>query len=255
MADQEQGRPHDADRLVRLALLESDFDRAVECEKLEALVEFAAGAGHEINNPLTVISGRAQLLLRDETEPERRHALALIVAQAMRIHEMIADLMLFARPPRPEIQPVELVQLLDDLAADLHPFCDRQETEIRRLGAPGPIVLAADPVQICVAFRAICRNALEAIGSGGRIEIEVIDGQPGREIWVCVRDNGPGMGPEERRRIFDPFYSARQAGRGLGIGLCKAWRIVQNHGGRIEVESQPRRGTAVTVVLPLGSSS
>ena len=102
MADQEQGPPLDADRLARLARLEADFDRAVESEKLEALVEFAAGAGHEINNPLTVISGRAQLLLRDETDPERRHALALIVAQAMRIHEMIADLMLFARPPRPE---------------------------------------------------------------------------------------------------------------------------------------------------------
>jgi signal transduction histidine kinase len=263
MADQEQARPPDAARLARL---ESDFDRSLESEKLEALFEFAAGAGHEINNPLTVISGRAQLLLRDETDPERRHALALIVAQAMRVHEMIADLMLFARPPRPEIETVELVRLLDDLAADFLAACGRQEIEIRRTGAPGPITLEADPVQLNVALRAICRNAIEAIGSGGRIEIEVGKGdgppplgapqgddrQSERHAWICIGDDGPGIELEERRHIFDPFYSARQAGRGLGLGLCKAWRIVQNHGGRIEVQSQPGRGTAVTVVLPAG---
>ena len=96
-----------ADKLARLAELEADFQRTLETEKLEAMAEFAAGAGHEINNPLTVISGRAQLLLRDETDPERRHALALISAQAMRVYEMIADMMLFARPPRPECQQVE----------------------------------------------------------------------------------------------------------------------------------------------------
>jgi hypothetical protein len=243
----------------------SEFERAVEIEKLEALAEFAAGAGHEINNPLTVISGRAQLLLRGETDPERRHALAVIVAQAMRVHEMIADLMLFARPPRPEIRPVELVQLLDDLAADLSAGCGRPEIEIHRAGAPGPIVLEADPVQLNVALRAICRNAIEAVGGGGCIEIEVGTERPAPACdvpqgddsrapgaaWIRVRDNGPGMAPEERRHVFDPFYSARQAGRGLGLGLCKAWRIVQHHGGRVDLESEPRRGTVVTVVLPL----
>ena len=240
--------------------MNSDSDRELEAKKLEALVEFAAGAGHEINNPLTVISGRAQLLLRDETDPERRHALAVIVAQAMRIHEMIADLMLFARPPRPEIGPVELVRLLDDLAAALVAACGRQEIEIRRTGASGPITLEADPVQLNVALRAICRNAVEAVGSGGRIEIETgteldpsspaNDRPAAREAWIRVSDDGPGMAPDERRHAFDPFYSARQAGRGLGLGLSKAWRIVQIHGGRIEVESQPHRGTVVTVVLP-----
>jgi len=261
MADQEPGRAFDAAGPPRL---EPDFDAALESRKLEALVEFAAGAGHEINNPLTVISGRAQLLLRDETDPERRHALALIVAQALRVHEMIADLMLFARPPRPEIERFEMVAFLDDLAAQLSAACSRQEIEIHRAGAPGPILLDADPVQLNVALRAICRNAIEALGSGGHIEIEVgtqreprsCEGPPAsdarapRAVWVRVRDDGPGMAPEERRHVFDPFYSARQAGRGLGLGLCKAWRIVQNHGGQIEIETQPRHGTTVTVVLP-----
>ena len=243
-----EGSPSIADKLARLAELESDFQRVLEVEKLEAMAEFAAGAGHEINNPLTVISGRAQLLLREETDPERQHALALISAQAMRVYEMIADMMLFARPPRPEPQPVELVKLIDDLVADFLPRCTRQETTIQRIGEPGPMLIEADPVQINVALRAMCQNAMEAIGNGGHIEIGVE--QSGGETRIQIRDDGPGIKPEERRHIFDPFYSARQAGRGLGLGLSKAWRIVANHGGRIEVASQPGHGTTFTITLP-----
>ena len=266
-----EGSPSIADKLARLAELESDFQQALEVEKLEAMAEFAAGAGHEINNPLTVISGRAQLLLREETDPERRHALALISAQAMRVYEMIADMMLFARPPRPERQPVELVKLIDEMVADLLPRCARQETSIRRTGESEPIFIEADPVQLQVAFRAICCNAMEALQSGGHIEIGVeaaemqadrlaaggtaseclaAAGTAAREVHIRICDDGPGIKPEERRHIFDPFYSARQAGRGLGLGLSKAWRIVTNHGGRIEVSSPAGRGAVLTVTLP-----
>ena len=238
-----------AEKLARLAQLEDEFQRTLEFEKLEAMAEFAAGAGHEINNPLTVISGRAQLLLREETDPERRHALALISAQAMRVYEMIADMMLFARPPRPEPRSIELVKLVDDLVADFMPRCDQQETAIRRTGVPGPIELQSDPVQLNVALRAMCQNALEALGSGGHIEIrlEQTDG----EARIHITDDGPGIKPEERRHLFDPYYSARQAGRGLGLGLSKAWRIVTNHGGRIDVESQPSHGATFTITLPV----
>ena len=235
------------ERLARLAQLEADFQRVLETEKLEAMAEFAAGAGHEINNPLTVISGRAQLLLRGETDAERRHALALISAQAMRVYEMIADMMLFARPPRPERQPVELVGLVDALVGDLADRFARQNTEIRRTGDPEPIHIDADPVQLNVALRAICQNALEALGSGGRVELSIDGADP---VRICICDDGPGITPEERRHIFDPFYSARQAGRGLGLGLSKAWRIVTNHGGRIEVESSPGHGTTFTILWP-----
>ncbi len=292
-----EGSPSIADQLARLKVLESDFQRALEAEKLESLAEFAAGAGHEINNPLTVISGRAQLLLREETDPERRHALALISVQAMRVHEMIADMMLFARPPRPELQPVDLVRLIEEMIVELTPGCQRQGTSIKGSGVFSPDELdlpplLLDPVQIGVALRAICRNSLEALQSGGGIEITVemvpsssaaggtcrtLEGDspifverklgqspscsdasakpspPNRlgEVLIHIRDDGPGIKPEERRHLFDPYYSARQAGRGLGVGLSKAWRIITNHGGRLEVESEPGRGATFTVVLPV----
>ena len=232
-----------------VAELRTEFDSVVEAEKLEALAEFAAGAGHEINNPLTVISGRAQLLLRDETDPERRRTLALIRAQAVRVYEMIADMRLFARPPEPEPEPLDLVALIDCIARELGEEYVRQETTVVRVGDLPAVTVEADPVQMNVVLRAICRNSAEALGRGGRIELELFADRD--EIAIAIRDTGPGITTQERRHIFDPFYSARQAGRGLGLGLSKAWRIVTSHGGRIDVESEPGHGATFTVRLPL----
>jgi len=237
-----------AARLGRLARLETRFAECVEQEKLDAMAEFAAGAGHEINNPLTVIAGRARLFLREETDPERRRGLALIHAQAMRVYEMIADMRLFARPPRPEPETFDLQELLDQVVDQFAEQAAHQAVELRRSGLSEPVLVEADPVQIRVALGAMCRNALEAIGTEGHVDFRLEADE--RSVRIRVIDDGPGMTPEERRHVFDPFYSARQAGRGLGLGLSKAWRIVQNHGGRIEVESQPGQGAVFTITLP-----
>jgi len=242
--------PRLAARLARLAALEHDFQETLQREKLDALAEFAAGAGHEINNPLTVIAGRAQLFLHEEKDPERRRALALINAQTMRIYEMIADLRLFARPPQPERKSLELVGLIDRVLEELSPRAAEQGIRMARCGDPGPVPLEADPAQLAVALKAVCTNALEAIGREGHVEGELrrADGR----VEVRIRDDGPGLTPEERAHMFEPFYSARQAGRGLGLGLSKSWRIVTGHGGRLDVESQPGAGATFVITLPAG---
>jgi signal transduction histidine kinase len=237
-----------AARLARLTALEDRFQATLEAEKLEAMAEFAAGAGHEINNPLTVIAGRAQLFLQEEQDPERRRALALISAQAKRAHEMIADMMLFARPPVPEPTRFDLVELVDRLLAEVSPQAARQQIVLRRTGGGGPVEIEADAAQLCVVLRAMCQNALEAIGHQGQVEIGV--SRAAGQVRIRIADDGPGISPEQRRHLFDPYYSARQAGRGLGLGLSKCWRIVTNHGGRIEVDSQPGEGTVFTITLP-----
>jgi signal transduction histidine kinase len=236
-------------KLARLDLLHHRFEEAVETEKLEAMAEFAAGAGHEINNPLAVIAGRAQLFLRDETDPERRKSLALMNAQAMRVYEMIADMRLFARPPRPEVQTLDLVALVGRLIEEMTPAAAQQETSLSHSGDPGPLEIEADPVQLMVALRALCQNSLEALGRQGHVEVAVRRVAAAMEISVA--DDGPGILPEQRRHLFDPYYSARQAGRGLGMGLSKCWRIITNHGGRIAVASGPGRGAVFTITLPL----
>lgn len=237
-----------SDILSRLAKLENKFQEAVEAEKLEAMAEFAAGAGHEINNPLTVIAGRAQLFLHAETDPERRRSLALVNSQAMRIYEMIADMMLFARPPQPNFALVDVAGIVDAMITGFQASAARQETILSRSGHAGPLEIEADATQLAVAIRALCQNSLEAIGHGGHIEFCLEAGL--NEVTIRVTDDGPGITAEQRRHIFDPFFSARQAGRGLGLGLSKCWRIVTNHGGRIEVDSQPGHGAMFAITLP-----
>jgi signal transduction histidine kinase len=236
-------------RLARLDALERRFEETLEKEKLAAMAEFAAGAGHEINNPLAIIAGRAQLSLREETDPERRRELALINAQVKRAYEMIADMRLFARPPRPELKAVELASLLDSLVAEWAAAAAEQQISLTRSGEKGPLEIEADPVQLQVAVGALVKNAFEAITGGGNVGICLCRLDDSAEI--VVSDNGPGILPEHRPHIFDPFYSSRQAGRGLGLGLSKCWRIVGLHHGRLEVHSEPGHGARFTIALPL----
>lgn len=237
-----------AEKLARLERLESQFAEHLEHEKLEALAEFAAGAGHEINNPLATIAGRAQLLLRDEASPDRRRDLATINAQARRAHEMIADMRLFARPPRPEAKHLDLARLAAEVLAEVRPAAEEREIDLTQSGARGPVEAEADPVQLRVVLHALLRNAMEAIGQRGTIEVQLAATDDSVEFVVA--DDGPGIAPEHRRHLFDPFYSSRQAGRGLGMGLAKCRRIVTQHGGTIVAENGSARGAVLRVVLP-----
>ena len=228
------------------------FSEAVEAEKMAAMAVFAAGAGHELNNPLAVIAGRAQLLLLDESDPERRRNLALIHAQAMRVHEMIADLQLFANPPELERRTLDLDVLVRKVIDELQPAATGQETLICFAEPPLAALVEADPVQLTVALKAVCQNALDALGHRGRIEITVR--REGEEASISIADDGPGISPEQRPHIFEPFYCGRQAGRGVGMGLSKCWRIVEQHGGRIEVGGAQGGGAVFAIRLPMVSS-
>jgi signal transduction histidine kinase len=250
------------ERLARLHELEADFQAAVEIAKLDALKEFAYGASHEINNPLANISARAQTLLQDERDPERRRRLAAINSQAFRAHEMIADVMLFARPPRMDVREIELSALVASLIDEMSENADTQHTQLMRKGSSDALVASVDPVHLRVALKALVTNALEALAEGGRIEIEVRRGAgragrsgsgagAGNVAEIVVSDTGPGIPPEVRPHIFDPFFSGREAGRGLGMGLPKCWRIVSQHGGWIDVESSGGRGAIFKITLPL----
>jgi signal transduction histidine kinase len=243
-----------ARRLARLEDLETRFQQTLEREKLESLRQLAYGAGHEINNPLANISARAQTLVKEEPDPERRRRLAAINAQAFRAHEMIADLMLFARPPDLVREQVDLVPLVDRLIEELSPDAAGRGTTLRRVPTVPSLAAEVDPVQIAVALRAMCVNSLEALGGGGHVELTVRPAKSDERedrpwVEIIVADDGPGIPPEARRHLFDPFFSGREAGRGLGFGLSKCWRIVAEHGGQIEVAAA-ERGATFAIRLP-----
>ncbi len=253
-----------AARLTRLGQLEQRFEKQLEEEKLAALGELAAGAGHELNNPLAVISGRAQLMLRGEDDPDRRRALSAIDSQALRVHEMISDLMLFARPPALTKAAVDLPTLVARLVAE-HALEAHQRGIDLAIAATQPrLAIVGDETQLEIALAALLRNSFEAIGADGAVKITVGTSPDGaarasesrpRMAHVQICDDGPGIAPEVRRHLFDPFFSGRAAGRGLGFGLTKCWRIIRDHGGTIEVADAPAGGALFTVRLPQAESA
>lgn len=226
--------------------MSDDFDRRLRDAKLAALAEFAAGAGHEINNPVATILGRAQLLLKEETDPSRRRSLAAIASQALRIRDMIGDLMLFARPPKPEPTEIDLTSIAAEVCGPLAERAKELGATLRAEAGP-PVRAFADPLQIAVALAAVVENALNAARPGGKVILSA-DGA-GEQPALTVTDDGPGFSETDREHAFDPFYSGRQAGRGLGFGLTKAWRIVTLAGGTIDITSRPAE-TIVRISLP-----
>ncbi|HEY2760453.1 MAG TPA: ATP-binding protein, partial [Pirellulales bacterium] len=259
-------------QMRRLSELESSFERRLQSAKLDSLKEFAYGAGHELNNPLANIASRAQTLLKEEHHPERRRRLAAINTQAFRAHEMLADMMLFARPPQPVWQQVDLVPLVDEVLAGLADLAAQQQTALHAPTRRESLYVKADGVQLRIALRALGINALEALNQGGNITIEICRSEEAATATadlaepmqnnfaqndlaqIAVTDDGPGIPAEIREKIFDPFFSGREAGRGLGFGLSKCWRIVTFHGGRLDVHSVPGQGATLTILLPLAAA-
>ena len=210
----------------------SSQNRLLNELKLNALAEFAAGAGHEINNPIATIIGYAQQLLACETDPDRRHALSTIGAQAYRIRDMIGDVMLFARPPDPLRQNLDLAVVVRQLAVKVMDEAQRAAIRIQTHAAATTPVYA-DPVQLQIVVSSLLRNSFEALGQGGNVVMtaSAIEESGRRLALFSIEDDGPGLSNAEREHLFDPFFSGRQAGRGLGFGLSKVWRIVTLHQG------------------------
>ena len=201
--------------------------------KLESMAEFAAGAGHEINNPVATILGRANLLLAEETDLDRRASLATIGAQALRVRDMIGDAMLFARPPKPQRQNLDIETVLPEIVSPYESRFRAKHVGFTCETIPS-LTISADRTQFAVAISALLQNALEATSSGNSVTLVTRSERPAFVRFEIV-DSGTGLSETDRLHLFDPFYSGRQAGRGLGFGLSKAWRIVTQHGGRIVV--------------------
>jgi signal transduction histidine kinase len=235
-----------ARKLRRAQTLRSAFGTAIRNAKQASLKQLAYGLSHEINNPLASIHARAQGLLLDENEPSKKKTLQKIVDQTMRAHEMVADLMFYAHPPAPHLGEACLVSLLKQVADQIRPSIAERNIELRVVSPNTPISWIVDQAMMVEAIRALVRNAIEAIGCNGRVELECVARmESGRQIaWLFVRDSGPGLSEEARRYAFDPYFSGREAGRGLGVGLCRVERIATLHGGGVSLLSGPAGCTA-----------
>lgn len=224
-------------------------DERLHERKLRALAEFAAGAAHEVNTPLAIISGLAQKLRRTESDPERTQCYDQIIRQAERIHALFRDLMLFARPPALKPVKLSLSSLVARCARSLKPLAAQRGVRMRMVGSRSLAPIVGDPKLLEIAIVALLRNALEAAPPKGWARVQVVKGVKGMQV-VRIDDSGPGIAPELREHVFDPFYSGRSAGRGTGLGLSKAWRIAEMHGGKVELPLRGGRSNRCELVLP-----
>jgi signal transduction histidine kinase len=231
--------------------------RRLQTGKLTALAEFAAGAGHEINNPLAVISGQAQYLLsherdwfREDAANAPREALEAIVAQTRRIHSILRELMQFAKPAPPCPGWLDLPALLGEVAAGLDELGRQRRVRIEVALQPERLPAYADAGQLRTALTCLLRNAIEAAPTDGWARLVLRRPVEGEAIEVVIEDSGPGPDASQRPHLFDPFYSGRTAGRGRGLGLPIAWRLTQLQGGDVRLEP-PRRHEPTRFVLTL----
>jgi two-component system, NtrC family, sensor kinase len=218
-------------------------------QKLAALAEFAAGASHEINNPLAVISAQAQHLLKTEESLERAKGLERIITQAKRIHTLLRDLMLYARPPEITCKPVNVRSLVRSAMEKVTQAATIREVRVEAASIPARLKVNADADLLEVALVCLLQNAVAAAPAQGWVKLTLETDASASTVFV-VEDNGPGLAAEARPHLFDPFYSALGAGRGAGLGLSKVWRIAQLHGGRVEFISEPPQPTRFVLRLP-----
>ena len=224
---------------------------------LQMVAEMAAGAAHEINNPLSVISGRAQMLLTNNRNDKDRKSLEAIVEQTQEASQIVLDLMAFAKPATPVPTRQRLADLLEACIARWRdcqhwqpPFSLRSDQLVATLDDPR-VSIYADTEQVRAIFDAVIDNALHACGpESARIEINCRCRESDEMVRIAIADNGPGIPPDVLEHAIDPFYSHRPAGRRRGLGLSRAHRFAEINGGRLWLESTPNMGTTVHLALP-----
>ena len=203
-------------RWARANELEENFAQTLEAAKLEALAEFAAGAGHEINNPIAVVAGRAQLFLRHETDPERRRELAVMNAQAMRVYEMIADMMLFARPPEPRLETCALPALLAKLVAELAPKAQDRGTKLLLAPVAETLAAQADRCSCSWPCGRFATTRSRRWGRGAKCGWRLGRSRCCARITTARRSRSPSrtMGPASRQRCASTCSTLSTPGAG-----------------------------------------
>ena len=225
--------------------------RQIQAECLAGIGRMAAGAAHEINNPLAVISGRAQILLNRGYPDEDIRALETIVKQSRRISKILLDLMQFARPADPHFEATPVPYVLHQVAAMLSDRFTSQGIEVIEDYATDLPRVQLDRRQIQQAFLNIILNAEQAMaGHGGILTLRVKAGPDRRSIMVQMSDTGHGISADILDKVFEPFFTTRNGNENTGLGLAVCHGIIENHRGAITLHSEPGAGATCTGTLP-----
>jgi putative nucleotidyltransferase with HDIG domain len=230
--------------------LNSATDEIHRGKMMISVGEMAAGAAHEMNNPLAVISGRSQLLASQLTDPKQKAAAKQVADNADRLSQIITELMDYAKPIPAKPLECDLADLIDRAFHEAKTHVDIADRKVEiTMGDIPPVVV--DPEQVGNALEAVIDNAINATDARtGQISVHAAYDQYSQRVVLAIADNGCGMDDHTLKHAFDPFFSSRPAGRRRGMGLAKAMRWIEGSNGSIRLESRPNHGTRSVVLLP-----
>ncbi len=250
----ESDEEHDRLVIIRDRTQIRELEKSLsEAEKLAAVGTLAAGVAHEIRNPLSALRGFAQYFAKKLAgrQPDENYAQTM-VREADRLNRVITDLLYLAKPRAIEPHQVSLGQLAAELESLVR--FDAGKLGVRMRTSLGPDLVMADEDALKQALLNLVLNSLDALsqcprpdGEGGR-EIHISSMASDGGVWVFVRDTGPGMSREQREQAFEPFYTTKKKGTGLGLALVH--KTMRDHGGRAQIDSEVGRGTTVALFFP-----
>jgi two-component system, NtrC family, sensor kinase len=240
-------------------------EEVAQARKLAAVGTLAAGAMHEINNPLATIGACAETLAMELADPKFPPTLRESFAELCQIidHEVhrskriLNGLLDFSRPTGAARSPAELVDIIEQTLRLLkyHPTFKAMHVDMS-VATEDKLLVRADRDQLVQVLMALMLNAMDAMGHSGTIQLKAFRSPVrGEELIMEVIDKGSGISSTVRQRLFEPFFTTKPPGRGTGLGLAICYGIVADHGGRIEVDSAIRKGSTFRVILPLAESA
>ncbi len=223
-------------------------ERLAHAERLSSMGEMAAGISHEIRNPLGIIRSSAELLKKKVVKVDPENTIPdIIVEEASRLNSIITDFINYAKPRRPNIAACRVEEVIEKNISFLEAQIKEQGYIIKKNYQNSVPEIMADATMLYQSFLNILINAMQSMPDGGRILVEVSSSD--HLVTVHFDDEGQGIPNENLEKIWDPFFTTKQMGTGLGLGIVK--NIVESHGGSIQIVNRPVRGTRVTIELPV----
>jgi signal transduction histidine kinase len=227
--------------------LEASLEQLERADRLSAVGELSAGLAHEIRNPMASIEGAIDVLERNADDFEKREEfLGIIKKECNRVNRLLSDLLDFGRPREPQLQTVRVSDIMDSVVTLANPLAQRQGVRLVT-SLSSEYSVRVDPVQMQQVLLNLTLNAIQAMPCGGSVKLSSF--AEGSTVNIDVQDEGVGIRQEDFKKVFDPFYTTKE--RGIGLGLPVAHQIVKTHGGTIKLFCNPSAGMTFRVVLPL----
>jgi two-component system, NtrC family, sensor kinase len=238
--------------------LKRAHDHVVQVEKMASIGKMAAVVAHEINNPLSGILTYAKLLKKwvqkvegnEQKRDEIRECLDLVESESKRCGDLVKNLLMFSRTAPMNLEWADVNNVVDRTIRLVQHQLDLNNVQLQIDTSDLPM-LHCDPAQVEQVLLALIMNAIDAMPRGGNLLVRTRSLPQSRQIEIQVRDDGVGIQPDLLPRMFEPFLTTKETGKGVGLGLAISKTIVERHGGVIEVESQPGRGTTFYIFLPV----